>query len=76
MEDSSINDSAEEHNSETNTSFEVDQEYCSDCGKPLGSTIDKCHECGGKTPRGSRITADKWQAAMGVLHIRMQREQS
>lgn len=40
---------------------------CSECGKPLGSTYEKCYECGGKSRRGGDpITPHNWQLMLGV----------
>lgn len=56
------------------TQYDSRGDNCNNCGKPLGSTVDRCYECGGKQSSGSRITPDLWQASMGVLHLRMKRE--
>jgi hypothetical protein len=40
---------------------------CTSCGKPLGSTTKKCHDCGGRSRRGGdRIQAREWQVLLGV----------
>lgn len=33
---------------------------CEECGKPLGSTLGKCHECGGETYRAGGDMTDTW----------------
>lgn len=43
------------------------KEYCAECGKPLGSTVDKCFECGGEGTRaGDPIPPHEWQVRLGV----------
>lgn len=46
------------------------QRTCDDCGKPLGGTIVKCHECGGEKPKPSRkerlANAERWKLWLGV----------
>ena len=45
----------------------MSQDNCISCGKPLGNTIAKCHECGGKTYRGGKpIGPHEWQILLGV----------
>jgi len=45
----------------------MSEETCLDCGKPLGSTIVKCHDCGGKSRRGGKaIAPHQWQMLLGV----------
>jgi hypothetical protein len=43
---------------------------CSDCGKPLGSTVGRCYECGGEQPTLSRkerlADAETWKLLAGV----------
>lgn len=43
---------------------------CQDCGKPLGSTVGKCYECGGEQPEPSREErlrdAYVWKILLGV----------
>ena len=46
----------------------MSRETCSGCGKPLGSTIDYCHDCGGATYRaGDRQTNHFWRAWLGAV---------
>lgn len=33
---------------------------CSECGKPLGNTLGRCHECGGETYRAGGQMVDDW----------------
>lgn len=43
---------------------------CAECGKPLGSTVGKCYECGGESPSPSRRErlqdAETWKLLLGV----------
>lgn len=42
------------------------RETCSECGKPLGATVEKCFEHGGSRPESNRITADEWHWMLGI----------
>lgn len=46
------------------------QRKCSECGKPLGGTVGRCHECGGEKPSPSRRErlkdAEEWKLWLGV----------
>ena len=45
----------------------MSREKCPSCDNPLGNTIDKCHECGGKTYRaGPRETGNQWRVLLGL----------
>lgn len=45
---------------------------CADCGKPLGSTVGQCYECGGdealnRQSREERLeSARRWKLLLGV----------
>lgn len=43
---------------------------CADCGKPLGSTVGRCYECGGEDPsltREERLQdARTWKILFGI----------
>lgn len=40
---------------------------CKECGKPLGSTVERCFECGGTGRRGGQpIDPHAWQIMLGV----------
>lgn len=43
---------------------------CGDCGKPLGSTLGYCYECGGENRRAEReerlADAYTWKILLGV----------
>lgn len=48
----------------------LDNDYCNDCGKPLGGTEELCYECGGEKPTLSReerlANARMWKAMMWI----------
>lgn len=40
---------------------------CQSCGKPLGGSLGRCHDCGGDTYRGGDpITPEWWLVELGV----------
>lgn len=43
---------------------------CGECGKPLGSTVGLCYECGGEDPSPSRrerlADAENWKLLGGI----------
>jgi hypothetical protein len=48
---------------------------CDECGKPLGSTLGACHECGGDSYRAggpSEADARAWKLALGVSHTQIE----
>lgn len=50
---------------------------CMDCGKPLGSTVGRCFECGGESPSPSRDErlqpAVWWKIELGVPYKQIQK---
>lgn len=45
----------------------MSDEYCVECGDPLGSTIERCFDCGGDGTRGGTpIDPHQWQVWLGV----------
>jgi len=49
--------------------------YCDSCGKPLGNTVDTCHECGGQTYRAGRSYGDASRSGLLSLLQRKQAQQ-
>jgi hypothetical protein len=44
-----------------------DKRYCAECGDPLGSTRDRCHDCGGTSRRsGDPIKNVRWRVWLGA----------
>ena len=39
---------------------ESTREKCTVCSKPLGNTIEKCHDCGGENYRGGTPEDGRW----------------